>query len=285
MGAYFMWKKFEKHQRLFEVLFWVSSAATSAWVNAASVIADYKRISEPIARWEPWTWELSSQGVILALIPLVIWFNRRLPLYPARFVPNVFYHLLFSTVFTFLHVAGMVATRKIVYTFMERSYEFGNWMSEFVYEYRKDVFDYIWILVIIYAYRFIVSRLRGEAHVIPTGEDTPEPEYPERLLIKKLGKEFIIRVEDIDWVEAAGNYMNLHVGDRVYPLRETMNGLERRLDKKQFLRIHRSNIVNMDRIGEIIPLESGDCRVRMQNGHELNLSRRYRERVRDHLSM
>jgi len=184
-----------------------------------------------------------------------------------------------------LHVLGMVGSRKIVYTLMERSYEFGNWMSEFMYEYRKDVFDYMWILVIIYAYRFIVSRLRGEAHVIATGEDTAEPEYPERLLIKKLGKEFIIRVEDIDWVEAAGNYMNLHVGKRVYPLRETMNGLERRLDKKQFLRIHRSNIVNMDRIGEIVPLESGDCRVRMQSGHELKLSRRYRERVKDLLSM
>ena len=279
-----MWEKFESHRRFFEVLFWVSSAATSAWVNAATIIADYERRGEPIAHWEPWTWELSSQVVILALIPLIIWFNRRLPLYPARFFPNVFYHLLFSSVFTFLHVVGMVTTRKIVYFLMEHSYEFGDWMSELVYEYRKDVFDYFWILVIIYAYRFIVSRLRGEALVIRTGEDTAEPQFPERLLIKKLGKEFIIRVEDIDWVEAAGNYMNLHVGKRVYPLRETMNGLERRLDQNQFLRIHRSNIVNMDRISEIVPLESGDCRVRMQSGHELNLSRRYRERVRDLLN-
>lgn len=279
-----MWQEFEKRQRMYEVLFWLVTGAANAWVNSLSVIADFERLGQPIGHWEAWTWEVSSQVVILLLIPLIIRFNSRFPLYAARFIPNVVYHLLFSVVVSVLHVAGMVGIRKIVYALNDRTYEFGNLLPEFVYEYRKDFFDYVSILAIIYVYRFVVSRLRGEARVIATGEDSPEPEFPERLLIKKLGKEFIIRVADIDWIEAAGNYMNLHVGARVYPLRETMAGLENRLDAGKFVRIHRSRMVNLDRIEEITPLESGDCRVRMRTGDELNLSRRYRDRFRELLT-
>lgn len=103
----------------------------------------------------------------------------------------------------------------------------------------------------------------------------------ERLLIKTTGRVYFVRVEDIDWVEAAGNYARLHIGTDLHLLRETMNSLEGRLDPARFLRIHRSTIVNIERIKELHPWFHGDYQVVMRDGTELTLSRSYRPRLQD----
>ena len=133
------------------------------------------------------------------------------------------------------------------------------------------------IVLTVYAYRFIVSRLISEASIIEEGEDRSQPEYVTRFIVKKLGKEFIVPVKDIDWIEASGNYMNLHVSERCYPLRETMAGLVARLDPAQFARIHRSYVVRLSMIKEIVPQPSGDHSVVLNNGNALKLSRKYRD--------
>jgi len=116
------------------------------------------------------------------------------------------------------------------------------------------------------------------------GEPVEPVERPERLLVKKLGKEFLVSVRDIEWVEAAGNYVNLHLGGRVYPLRETMTKLLGRLDPESFVRVHRSYIVRLDSIAEIEPQESGDARIHLVNGQQVPVSRRYREQLRAQLA-
>jgi len=110
--------------------------------------------------------------------------------------------------------------------------------------------------------------------------NVPAPaRYLARLLIKSGGRVFFVRTAEIDWIEAAGNYLRLHVGREAHLLRETMATLEARLDPSQFLRIHRSTIVRTDCIREMQPWFSGEYVIILRDGTRLKLSRSYREPV------
>ncbi len=112
----------------------------------------------------------------------------------------------------------------------------------------------------------------------------PRPEAPlDRLVVKTNGRVLFVRVADIDWVEAAGNYIRVHSQGRAHLVRETMTTLEERLDSHQFLRIHRGTIVNVDRIRELQPWFSGDYVVILGDGTKLRLSRSYRDRMETRL--
>lgn len=105
----------------------------------------------------------------------------------------------------------------------------------------------------------------------------------ERLVVKSGGRLFFLRADEIDWVEAAGNYVRLHVGTTSHLLRETMNAIEGRLDPEKFFRIHRSRIVNMERIQELQPWLNGEYAVLLRTGTRLTLSRGYREKLQERL--
>jgi two-component system, LytTR family, response regulator len=105
----------------------------------------------------------------------------------------------------------------------------------------------------------------------------------DRLVVKSGGRLFFLRTDEIDWVEAAGNYVRLHVGPTSHLLRETMNAIEGRLDPEKFFRIHRSRIVNMERIQELQPWLNGEYAVLLRTGTRLTLSRGYREKLQDRL--
>ena len=109
---------------------------------------------------------------------------------------------------------------------------------------------------------------------------TPPRKGAERIAVKTSGGVSFVRAEEIDWVEAAGNYAKLHAGGDVHLLRETLNALEARLDPEQFVRIHRSTIVNLDAIKELQPLFHGDYAVILRDGTELVLSRSYRQKLK-----
>lgn len=101
----------------------------------------------------------------------------------------------------------------------------------------------------------------------------------ERMVARTNGRILILRVEDVDWIEAAANYVRVHIGSQQYLVRETMNHLEARLDPERFLRIHRSLIVRKDRIKELEPLFQGDYSIILLDGTRLTSSRGYRDRV------
>jgi two-component system LytT family response regulator len=105
--------------------------------------------------------------------------------------------------------------------------------------------------------------------------------YLDRVVIKSASRVFFLRVGEIDWIEAAGNYLKLHAGGEAHLLRETMNNLEARLDPACFLRIHRSTIVNIERIQELQPWFHGDYLVLLHDGTRLTLSRGYRQKLQD----
>lgn len=102
---------------------------------------------------------------------------------------------------------------------------------------------------------------------------TEAPRYLTRLLVKTTGRVIFIRTEEIDWIEAYDNYIRLHVSGKAHLLRQTMNELEAGLDPEQFARIHRSTIVNLDRIQELRPHFNGEHLIILQDGTELKLSR------------
>jgi two-component system, LytTR family, response regulator len=104
--------------------------------------------------------------------------------------------------------------------------------------------------------------------------------FLQRIVVRSAGRYVILRTEDIDWIEAASNYAQLHMGTRTYSMRETMNGLEAKLDPDQFLRVHRSVIVRIDRIREIEPLVQGDYVVILKDGTKITSSRTYRDNIR-----
>jgi two-component system LytT family response regulator len=107
----------------------------------------------------------------------------------------------------------------------------------------------------------------------------PDHVYLERLVIKSAGHVFFLKTDEVDWIEAAGNYVRLHVARESHMLRETMNALEAKLDPRKFVRIHRSTIVNLERIKQLHPLFHGDHIVILRDGHRLTLSRGYRENL------
>ena len=107
-----------------------------------------------------------------------------------------------------------------------------------------------------------------------------EKDYPDRLILKTAGRIYFVKTTDIDWIEAAGNYVKLHIGDTSHMLRETMTRIEEKLPSNKFLRIHRSRFVNVDRIKELNPLFSGDYLVTLQDGTEFTLSRNYHNRLK-----
>jgi two-component system LytT family response regulator len=96
---------------------------------------------------------------------------------------------------------------------------------------------------------------------------------PERLLVRERGKIVAVRSSDIDWIEAADYYATLHVGGATHLVRQTMSELEASLDARQFVRVHRGAIVNVDRIREVHPLFRGDCTLVLADGTEVRLSR------------
>ncbi len=103
--------------------------------------------------------------------------------------------------------------------------------------------------------------------------------HPERILIKSAGRVYFVNIDDVDWVEAVGNYVKLHVGNEPHLIRKTMNALERQLHQRKFVRIHRSTLVNIDRIKELQPWFQGDYHAVLHNGKRLSVSKSCRKKL------
>lgn len=107
--------------------------------------------------------------------------------------------------------------------------------------------------------------------------------YLDRLVIKAAGRIYFLETDEIDWIEAEGNYVSVHSAKKSHLLRETISSLESQLNPKKFVRIHRSSIVRIDRIKEMQPWFHGEYRILLQNGTLLTLSRNYRDKLQEAL--
>ena len=108
----------------------------------------------------------------------------------------------------------------------------------------------------------------------------PERRYPARFLVRNANRMYFVRVDDVDWMDAAGNYVRLHSGGRAHLVRDTMKAIEARLDPERFVRIHRSAIVNIERVMQIEPYLHGEYVVILRDGTKLTSSRAHSAALR-----
>ena len=283
-------ERFDQHKVLYSYLLFALYLLINNSINASSVWMEHHR--DPFSTlqwWEPLLWEYSSAIGTLILTPFLVWFFHKVPPRFNALSWQLSLHFVASLLFCIGHISLMVALRKLVYWCLGKGYDFGPLAREFIYEYRKDVWGYLFLFALFQLSQFVYRRLKGDAMLIGAeqNEDTQNTKAshqnnasPEHFLVRKLDKEFLVKVDDIDWLESSGNYVNLHSKGRIYPLRSTLAKTVELLQYKGFSRIHRSLAVNHGAIHSISYDPSGDGEILLNSGERLNLSRRFKDEFR-----
>jgi hypothetical protein len=232
-----------------------------------------------IGLWQAVMQEVASHLMVGLMLPAIYWLHCRFSV--AADWRNILVHVLAIVPFSVIRTTGMTMLRQFWFSdVLGRPYHFPLTLDRYVYEFTKDIVSYMMLSAAVVAIGYLLER-----HPRPTDPpDAPPPPppvapRPERFAVRKRGgKEVMIDVGDIDWIEAAGNYAVLHVGGDRLEIRSSLSKLESELDPRRFVRVHKSHIVNIARVAEVSPWVSGDWRIRLQDGAEINLSRRYRDR-------
>jgi LytTr DNA-binding domain len=227
--------------------------------------------------------------------PAVVWLGRRFQVDRANFSRHFFIHLGASLDIAFVQIIALVL--------LQRPASFATTLvDDFTLLFHWNVVIYWATLAIVHAYDYhrmaeqraaeraelerALAELRSPSPGGRGGQGVRTPEgkggqgvRAERLLVSEGGKSFFVRTADIEWLEAARNYVRLHIGPRVCLVRTTLSALEAQLDAERFRRVGRSALVNVDRIKEIQPWFHGDALVILQSGEQVTLSRRYRMNI------
>jgi len=180
--------------------------------------------------------------------------------------------------FSLLHTGGMAALRLLWFNaIVGASYSFPLTLDRLQYEFAKDLVTYLMLTTGVVALNYLLRK--APAPVVEVPAAVPPVAAPERFAVRKRGgSEVLVEIAEIDWIEASGNYAILHVGGDTFEIRSSLTKLESELDPKRFVRVHKSHLVNIARVAEVTPWVSGDWRIRLHDGAEVNLSRRYRQR-------
>ena len=243
---------------------WAVLLTVSLLAQTYIQIADEARRGYAMGFGQGLALQATSHLVIAALLPVLYWLHRRWPVDGGW--RNLLIHAAAVVPFSLAHTLGMAALRLLWFNAIRgEAYAFPLSADRFAYEGAKDLISYGMLSVGVVVFGRLLRR-------------APTPP-PERFAVRKRGgTEVMVEVADIDWIEAAGNYAILHVGDETFEIRSSLTKLESELDPKRFVRVHKSHMVNIARVTEVVPWVSGDWRIRLNGGAEVNLSRRYRER-------
>ena len=263
---------------------WIGIFGISLVTRSYVEVADAARRGQVLAYDRVFAVEVASHIVAAALVPVLYWMHRRWPIREG--LRNVAIHILGVVPYSLFHTLGMAALRQLWFNaVLGETYSFPLTVERLTYEFAKDVFSYGMLSGGVLGLRYLCARaaqapveLPVEPPALPAEPPPPNPQLPERFAVRRRGKEIMVDVADIDWVEAAGNYAVLHVGGETLEIRSSLTRLESELDPKRFVRVHKSHLVNIARVVEVTPWVSGDWRIRLQDGAEVNLSRRYRQR-------
>ncbi len=261
--------------------------AIQAAVNSVSVANDMARRGLAFNPAEPWIWEFSSVlGIALCLLPLLM-ADERLRARVAGWPRRLAAYALLSGVFSALHVATMIGLRHAIYRFAGWRYEFGPWLDGLLYEYRKDVLTFVIVIAVATVWRRL--SVRHTPAVAPQPSSPTQGGVPAAPVAPGAAPIFIVhtatqgdllvRADEVDWVEAQGNYVALHVGTEARLLRHTLAEMETRLKNHGFIRTHRRALVNRARMQAIIPPELGQLGVRLSSGQVAPLSESRRAEV------
>lgn len=273
------------------MLVWVSMFALAGVANLFILWADASRERGSIDLQAAAINEASSIAMSLALLPFLLAACRRWPIRLENWKTRLPLYFAASIAWTLLHVAGMVALRQAIHAALGGRYDYGPWLGGLLYEYGKDLQTFFLIVVVAQSFAWYARLRQGEAHALSLPDEgvpaVPEAasERPQRFIVRKLSREFLIATDDIEWLQANGNYVNLHLAGRAFPLRATIGGIEAQLDASRFVRVHRSHIVNLAFVDSIEPTDAGDARLHMKDGTVIPCSRRYRAALRQEINV
>lgn len=242
-------------------------------VNALSVVHERAAAGRPVQPWAPWVWEFTSALFWIAiLLPLGAVVERLNQAGGRRaFLTVVGALLLLSVPVSLLHVLWLAASRHAIYALLGHSYG-GAWpFAELVYEWRKDVVS----VLAIGGLCALAARLKPS----PPLPATPAAPPPFRLEVRDGARVRWLAPHEIERVEAAGNYVELHVaGEPPLLHRATLAATEEALAPHGFARVHRSRLVRRDAVRSARTLPSGDQELTLAGGATVAASRRYRLR-------
>lgn len=242
-------------------------------INALTLITEAERAGAPYDVREPWLLEGTSVLVLFLLVPAVAWFERRFPFAADTWPRMLGWHLLGSLGFAAAHIAGLWLLRTLVFGALGQPYTFlGNPLTDLLYEYRKDLLPYAVVVLFLSLTRGIELAKREAEMARREARDTG------RLTLKSGGRTIFLDAASLDWASAAGNYVEIRANGATHLVRIGLAALEQQLAEAKVpaVRVHRSRLVNRDKIREIIPTGDGDFRLRLADGAELRGSRRYR---------
>lgn len=242
-------------------------------INAISIVFDIQRDGGHLAAWKPYVWELTSwAGWAVTFALLLPWDARvaaRNPIWPVRLA----IYLVTSVVCSALHIVLMVGLRYPVHALIGDAYTFGFDAANLLYEYRKDLLTFVLASGIAALWR---KGLIGKT--VPIAQPATNGTEPAFLVPGKEG-DVLVRAGEIDWIEAQGNYVALHVRGQERLLRQPLKEIEARLADMAFIRTHRSALVNMRRVKGITRTELGESRVEFDNRDSAPLSASRRAEV------
>ncbi len=241
-------------------------------INITSTLIEHPPGPHGYAVWEPFCWEITSALGIFVLLPPIFWLYRRFPRERLGLIRFLALQVAAAVVFSLIHVAIMVALRKATYAVVGHSYDFslGNLPLQLLYEGRKDALTYAIDIGVFWVADILASRTA-----------TPAPKTPQRIEIRADGRTLYLEPGEIVWIEAAGNYVEVHVAARAQPIlvRGTLGDYEGRLAEDGFVRVHRSRLLNRAHIRGFETTHSGDVTITLSDGRDIAGSRRFRENL------
>jgi LytTr DNA-binding domain len=241
-------------------------------VSSVQVFLAHRRLAA-----NPFTWpEALRDGLSFWYLwaigtPAIAWLGRRFQVDRANLSRHFFIHLGASLDLAFVQLLVFVAIQRPVdYT--------TTLVDDFTLLFHWNVVIYWAIVAIVHALDYHDALERGLAS---RGQPVAAARPAERLLVADNGRSIFVRTAEIEWLEAARNYVKLHNNGHTYLVRTTLAALETRLDSERFRRVGRSALVNLDHVREIQPWFHGDAIVILRSGTHVTLSRRYRSNLLD----
>jgi hypothetical protein len=257
---------------------WAVLFAVSIVARTYVAASDEARHGHVVGIGRPLVDEISSHIVVAVLLLALYGLHRRWPIGEKR---NLLIHVAAVVPFSILHTAGMAALRLLWFNgIVGVPFRFPLNAERLQYEFAKDLVTYLMLTTGVVALNYLLQRKPILPASPPSLPSSPGPGAAiERYAVRRRGgSEVVVDVADIDWIEASGNYAILHVGGETFEIRSSLSKLERELDPRRFVRVHKSHVVNISRVTEVVPWVGGDWRIHLRDGAEVNLSRRYRQR-------
>lgn len=270
------------HRRRFEIPVVGGLLLLVATVNATTLGIEFMRDGQGQGWAEAWALELTSLTATGILLPILFMLFNKLNLQLHNLRWRILWLLPLFAGFSLAHVALFVAARKVLWAATGSEYSFDPILLGLVYEMRKDFMSYLIITFAFYSYQFIINRLQGEAHFLEQENGSSAGEYLHQFLVKMLDREYLVKVDDIDWIQSAGNYVLLNCGERHYPMRQTLKGLSEQLSPDRFQRVHRTAIVNLDRVNSL--QDKGETELELVSGETVPVSKTYLPQLREVLT-